>query len=86
MPPGQYFSRVMIAIYTAAAFIFAFLAAYFFKKNKETEKKLEFEMADVRNMASVGSFDIRLKKDEERKKEKYKGLTTEDPEEGTGDK
>ncbi len=31
-------------------------ALYFYKKSKETEQRLEYEMADVRNVASVNSY------------------------------
>lgn len=43
-------------MYMVVALIFTGIAFYYWKRTKIVEKQLEFEMADVRNMANVKDY------------------------------
>jgi hypothetical protein len=55
--PQAEVSSLLIIFYAILIFGFSFAAVYFYQQNRETTKKLEFEMSDVRNVASVGSVE-----------------------------
>jgi hypothetical protein len=72
---ASYFVSVIPLIIYIVVFIvvvLAFLsgALYFYKKSKEVEHRIEYEMTDVRNVASVNSYGKTIEMATIEKKEK----------------
>ena len=49
-------------------------ALYYYKQSKETEQRLEYEMADVRNVANVTSYPKAIEMTNLNREEKYKSF------------
>ncbi len=53
-------SRLILLIFVVVVLGFLSGALYFYKKSKEVEHRIEYEMTDVRSAASVNSKTIEM--------------------------
>lgn len=63
-------------MYLIVALVFLVVALYYWRRAKIVEKQLEFEMADVRNVAQVRDYDRAVQIVQQERAERYKSLVS----------
>ncbi len=81
IPYSSLAKQIIFVIYMIFAIVFAVLAYYYYKKNKQTEKALQFEMQDVRNAASIGSTQTSSRAADLAKRQAYTSLMKDEEDE-----